>query len=162
AAAGTAPQVLTAVWGSGQSDVWAVGTTVSNTTPEILRWNGTAWAQVAATGTDHISLNAVWGTGPSDVWAAGNDHTTTTGAVLHWDGSAWTAPASWTSAPPYVNQDVAGGVWGSGPNDVWVMQSEQIQLWDGSTWANSLVMNPAYPSLAAMWGSSATDVWAVG
>lgn len=55
---------LFGVWGSGSSDVWAVG--LGGT---ILHWNGSAWARLmSVTSSD---LYGVWGSGTSDVWAVG-------------------------------------------------------------------------------------------
>ena len=105
----TAP-ALTAAWGSGPSDVWAVGEGGT-----ILHWNGSAWAD-ASSGNSSLYFRGVWGSGRNDVWAVGDK-----GAVLHWDGSAWAAVASGTTSNFY-------GVWGSGPNDVWAVGSHSAIL----------------------------------
>jgi hypothetical protein len=53
---------LKAVWGTGPTDVWAVGSGGS-----IVHWDGTAWI---ATPTDSSNtFNAVLGTSPTDIWA---------------------------------------------------------------------------------------------
>ncbi len=59
---------LFGVWGSGPSDVWAVGWGGT-----ILRWDGRAWARVSSGAT--VDLLGVWGSGPSDVWAVGEGGT---------------------------------------------------------------------------------------
>jgi hypothetical protein len=53
---------LSAIWGSGSNDVWAVGDAGT-----ILHWNGQAWSPVASGTTD--ALAGLWGSGPNDVWA---------------------------------------------------------------------------------------------
>jgi hypothetical protein len=53
---------LSAIWGSGPGDVWAVGDGGT-----IVRWNGQAWSPVASGTTD--ALLGIWGSGPDDVWA---------------------------------------------------------------------------------------------
>ena len=66
---------LNAVWGSGASDVWAVGSQ-----GVILHYNGTAWAADGKSGTvTQNSLLGVWGSGPQDVWASGGG-----GTILHY------------------------------------------------------------------------------
>jgi len=51
------------------------------------------------------------------------------------------------------------GVWGSGPNDVWVVGYNMIVHWDGMAWS----ISPANVGpLSGVWGSSKSDVWAVG
>ena len=69
-AAGTTDgtRALRGVWGSGPSDVWAVGDGGG-----VLRWNGTVWAPVDS-GTD-LDLYAVWGSGPGNLWVAGQKGT---------------------------------------------------------------------------------------
>ena len=54
------------VWGSGASDVWAVGDSGT-----ILHWDGSAWTS-ASSGTT-FALFGVWGSGANDVWAVGDD-----------------------------------------------------------------------------------------
>ncbi len=111
---------LAAVWGSGPSDVWAVG--IGGT---ILRWNGSAWAGVSSGTTQ--DLYGVWGSGPSDVWAVGWDST-----IVRWNGRAWAGVSSGTT-------EYLLGVWGSGPSDVWAVGGEwgrgTILRWNDSAWA---------------------------
>jgi len=76
---------LSGVWDSGESEVWAVGSTGI-----ILQWDGSAWTSVSSGTTS--ALHSVWGSGESDVWAVGS-----TGTILHWDGSAWTSVSSGTT-----------------------------------------------------------------
>jgi hypothetical protein len=65
------------VWGSGEKNVFAVGSS-----GKVLRFTG-SWAdgnqQTGVTGT----LNAVWGRGPNEVWAVGSN------AVIFFNGSVW-------------------------------------------------------------------------
>jgi len=60
---------LAGVWGSGRSDVWAVGS-------GIRHWDGSAWSNV---GVGYpIDLRAVWGSATDDLWAIGGN-----GSILH-------------------------------------------------------------------------------
>lgn len=102
-------QRLNAVWGSGPSDVWAVGGFGT-----IRHFDGTAWQIVDSPTAD--DLNAVWGSGPNDVWAAGDY-----GTILHFDGMTW-RPTS--TAWPLGQKPHLYGIWGSAPNDVWVVGQE--------------------------------------
>ena len=62
--------VLLGVWGSGRTDVFAVGSTGG----AILHYDGTSWtAQTSGTSED---LSGVWGSGGTDVFAVG-------GSLLH-------------------------------------------------------------------------------
>lgn len=146
-ASGTA-QELYRVWGSGPSDVWAVGARGT-----ILHWNCAAWS-VVTSGTAQ-DLYGVWGSGPSDVWAVGAQ-----GTILHFDGSAWSPATSDTPLSSGVY-----GVWGSGAGDVWAVGDEGTLLhWNGSTWSNtgSALPSGTTQTFNGVWGSGPADVWAVG
>jgi hypothetical protein len=141
ASSGT-PNQLNGVWGSGASNVWAVGNYGT-----ILHWDGSGWSRVSSGTTN--GLRGVWGSGASDVWAVGDY-----GIVQHWNGSAWTSVSSGTTS--HLN-----GVWGSGASDVWAVSSyDTILHWNGSAW--SRISSGTMNYLNGVWGSGASDVWAVG
>lgn len=92
---------LRAIWGSADSDIWAVGEGGT-----ILRWNGSAWSAHAQSGAlgppGQNNLTGVWGNSASDVWATGDG-----GLLIHFDGTSWSSVESgnstllrtiWTSA----------------------------------------------------------------
>jgi hypothetical protein len=83
-----------AVWGSGPSDVFAVGDL-----GVILHYDGTAWHPMAS-GTTRVLLE-VWGRSAHDVYASGRG-----GVMLHFDGSGWTP----VEGAPF---DVLSAVWGT-------------------------------------------------
>lgn len=95
------------LWGSGNSDVWAVGAS------SVLRWNGTNWSAIPSV-TD--VYEAVSGTGPGDVWAVGGS-----GAIGHWNGTSWATFVSGTTATLY-------GVRALSPTDVWAVGSNDTLL----------------------------------
>jgi hypothetical protein len=60
-----------------------------------------------------------------------------------------------------------GGVWGSGPGDVWAVGVSKVKTpngaavhWNSTAWTVS--RNASARPLAAVWGSGPNDVWAVG
>ena len=110
--------LLTAVWGSGSNDVWAVGVPVTSVPFVIVHWDGAAWSgSPSPLGgfSGYRSNESVWGSGPNDVWVVGQH-----ASVLHWDGSAWSKA---TGDFKIMNSDFPDlfGVWGSGPRDVWAV-----------------------------------------
>jgi hypothetical protein len=140
--------VFGGVWGSGPSDVWAVGASSAGHTGTILHWNGSAWSATSSGPT--ALLSGVWGSGASDVWAVGDR-----GAAVHWNGAAWSAVVATGTTQSL------GGVWGSGPSDVWAVgHGGTILHWDGTTW--SPVPSGTTLWLGGVWGSGPGDVWAVG
>ncbi|MBS1150896.1 MAG: hypothetical protein H6Q89_2594, partial [Myxococcaceae bacterium] len=96
---GGPPQGLYGVWGSGPSDVWAVGGAGT-----VLRYDGGAWA---VDGSPGAGLQGVWGGAADDVWTVGLG-----GTLKHWDGSGW-------GFEPIGSVHLYG-VWGSA-NDVIVV-----------------------------------------
>ncbi|MFH2010612.1 MAG: glucosyltransferase-I, partial [bacterium] len=72
------------VWGSSDSDIFAVGELGL-----ILHYDGVAWSEMDS-GTEQ-TLNAVWGSSPENVFAVGNG-----GVILRFDGDAWSPLASGT------------------------------------------------------------------
>ena len=111
---------------------------------------GPGWS-VMASGTTR-SLNAVWGSGPDDVFAVGE-----AGTILHFDGERWQPMGSGT---------VEGltGVWGSAPNSVLAssaLRSTTPLRYDGAAW-RPVPCPPTGSGFAGVWGSSATDIYAVG
>ena len=68
------------------------------------------------------ALGAVWSFSPSDVWL-----TADSGRVLHFDGSGW-------SETQLETQMMMLDIWGSGPNDVWMVGGETLARYDGADW----------------------------
>jgi len=119
------------------------------------------WCRVELPST-RVSLNGVWGSGPEDVWIAGSPHIT-----IHWDGKRFVRTTVDT-------RKALSGIWGSGKGDVWAFSTSQT-MWhsqgfdgDDAGWSRSSettgLTNPdKRPTpILAMWGTSASDVWAVG
>lgn len=115
------------------------------------------WCRVALPRSP-VAINGIWGSGPDDVWMAGSP-----AVVLHWDGRGLEAETIDTGQSLF-------GVWGSGGGDVWTF-STSASVWhrdaSGGAWSRSTGESGRTearwpPPIAAMWGSSATDVWAVG
>jgi hypothetical protein len=162
---------LNGVWASSTDDVYVVGN-------GILHWDGIKWS----TAMPDFTFNEVWGSGPTDVYAVGSE------VVAHWDGarwstwdgarwSTWDGSSSSTSAgagPPGAGPAGAGigsleGVWGSGPNDVYLVGRAKnadvgfMLHWDGKNW--SRVTDAALQTtsnLTSVWGTGPEDVFVAG
>jgi hypothetical protein len=174
---------LYGVWGSGASDVYAVGGNndgSSNYLPVISHYDGSSWSAFgpALPGgwQPNGELHSVWGSGASNIYAVGvgaNGIWNPNPLIYHYDGS------SWGSVTPAVPSGQIGGsfygAWGSGANDVYAVGTSYNLYWseypliyhyDGSSWTD---VTPATPSgwqssgsINGVWASSANDVYAVG
>jgi hypothetical protein len=146
---------LFGVWGSSATDVFAVGA------PPFYHYDGSSWSEMSDR-TDGAA--SIWGTSATDVFAAGGD------GIFHYDGSTWSQTLSING-----NLTTVSDVWGSSSSDVFVVGAlwigsapvaSLILHFDGSSW--SLMKVPRTPNngpvevLEGVWGSSATDVFAVG
>lgn len=109
---------------------------------------GATWHAVPSDTTAH--LRAVSGSGPSDVWAVGD-----LGTAIHWDGSSWRPSATGTT-------EQLAAVWSSGGADVWAAgESCTLLHWTGAAWSRATGL-PCAGAIRGLWGSDASQVWAVG
>lgn len=141
-------ETLSAIWGSSENDVWAVGKVKNG--QQALHFDGTQWSRTDL--PTSVELVSLWGTGASDVWAAGD-----TGTLLHFDGSGWTKVAS-----PTMQRLEA--IAGASSSDVWAVgyfanDRRNLLRYDGTSWA----LQPEGPvSLYAVLPLAANDVWVGG
>ena len=100
-------------------------------------------------GDDSSFFRAVWGSGPNDVWAAGLGNN-----VAHFDGQRWTklniATNTFTVAGTTID--------GSGPDDVWIGDTQGLYRFDGTTWTQ--VPEFAFQLVFAVAVRARNDVWA--
>jgi hypothetical protein len=160
---------LNSVWGASSSSVVAVGS-AGGVEDVVLQYDGVAWA-VAWTGDVSYAsgLGGVWGTSPSDVFAVGYYDSEPlffelVSNVLHWNGESWTSN---------VSEGWLYGIWGTGDRDVFAVghyfdfygqpAGDLIEHYGGLIWSIAYAQ-PATgaPNLYAIWGSSSTEVYAVG
>lgn len=111
------------------------------------------------------TIFGVWGTSPTDIWAVGGDISGgNPGIIVHYDGTAWTDVTTvpeGEQSPGSPRQ--AFKVWGSGPDDVWVVGTLALAMhWDGAEW--TAFPEPVYRTsvLTTVAGSGPDDVWMVG
>ncbi len=98
-------------------------------------------------------FDAVGGSSANDVYAVGSE------TILHYDGRSWTFEHSRTRG--FLN-----GVWAASRNNVYVVWSSgdggrtgEVLHFDGRAW-RTVASAPA--ALQSVWGSSGSDVYAVG
>ncbi len=140
------PGGLSAVWGTGANDVWAVGDVA-------LHWNGVTWENTFAPTN---GFTDVWAADPTTAWAvAVRDDGSETGLIYKWDGSAWSQDAdSTTGTLRAISGSSAADVWAAGESDV-------LMHWNGSEW-NSVPTNTTVASLESLWASDTNVLWAIG
>ncbi len=185
------PQELRGVWGPSSSDVFAVGAggtilhwngsawtaTASPVTTDLaavhgtsgsavfacgvggvaLRYDGTSWTALA-TGTTS-DLLGVFAAASNDVFFCG-----ARGTLLRWNGTVFSKFSSFSPGAP---TKAFRGIWGSSAGDVFAVgdgnagaSQGPIWRWNGSTW--TLQVPNDLTNLWSVWGTSGTNVWAVG
>lgn len=144
------PMRVYQVWGAHAADLFAAGATGPNTdATSILQFDGAVWSEVVPDFGDYVS--EIFGNSGDDVYALGWN-----GAVLHFDGVDWTQLRA--------EDDLALGstwhdIWASGPGDVFIVQPDSIEHYDGSSWTE---VYAGLHSMRAIWGSAPDDVFVVG
>lgn len=141
--------VLRAIWGSGPSDIVAVGN--DGARGVIVQFDGNAWVE---SDVSSAPLTTVWGSDAANVYAAGAG-----GTVLRRANGVWSAVD--------VGAGVAGGatweaVGGTGPADVyvvggWSYGAGRIAHFDGVSWHLD-----AQEALGDKMAGTCTAVWAFG
>ena len=160
------PITLQSVWGLSDKVVYASGYLGT-----LLKWNGTEWnSQLgpgAAAERDKITILSVWGTAENNLFAATDLNG---GRLFRYNGTSWTLQ-NVTGLASSARYRVIS-LWGQG-TDLFVVgevgysdSSDETKRfgmflkWDGT----NFVAQPSAPvvSLASVWGTSPTDVVAVG
>ena len=168
---------LRAVWGASDQDLFAVGHYSANSTEFdlrglVARYDGSAWTVMQLPDRAGGTLADVYGTSSTNVIAVGTgdepmDDIPAYGLVYRFDGTSWTRQH-------IQREDLdaslsLGAVWASSPTDVFVVGFEEgpvagsgavVYHSDGSGFVKMEI--PPTQLLTGLWGTSATDVYAVG
>ena len=130
---------LSCIFALSDSDVFLCAGT------QVLHYDGAAFTALevtAPTGLD--GLTDVWAASRSDVWVVGDD-----AIIGHYDGTAWKRTIA---GSPFKTS-----IWGSGPADIYALDTFDLVHFDGSTW-NAITLD-AGSGGGQVWGTSASDVW---
>ncbi|MDW7773481.1 MAG: 6-bladed beta-propeller [Desulfobulbaceae bacterium] len=174
---------LNGIWGSSNSDIFAVGDSGL-----IFHFDGANWNDES---TDPVNLNGIRGTSAADVLAVGDN-----GLILHYDGENWTGSTpfadtlysvwcanaancyavgdnttilagsgkgSWIPDCPDYIEDIGTlyGIWGTSESDVYAVGDGGAILHNnGSGWEP--IDSGVTTTLFGIWGSSADNIFAVG
>ena len=159
-------QALYTVWGSSANDVWAA---TSSTLIVHRAPNGVEpprWKREPVVDPSNWRVYALWGASADELYAVGG-YPDSLGALnivrrrtLVDGGAAWDA----IRACDYCG--LAAGIWGSGPDDIWLVgyqgQAVHTNAPDAGSSAWQPVQTQTRSNMAALWGSAPNDVWAVG
>ena len=159
---------LVDVWGTGPTDVFAVGSAADGDAV-ILHYDGSGWSEQFRRKYPFgpATFNGVWANTPTDVYAAGIlVEENATGSVYHYDGSAWTPMV----LPRQGADELLFGVWGVSGTEIYAFGVNQfgfgeyaplIFRYDGTAWQTFPVPGGDM-FITDMWGTSASDLYAVG
>ncbi len=120
----------------------------------LARWNGARWtvdAPPAGTRTTR-TLNGVWASDPANVWAVGQFST-----IVRWDGARWSALSD-STRPVVFPSDNYNAAWGTG-GSTWIVGDGTIVRCQTTT---SCAIDGSGSALYGVWGTSATNIYAVG
>ena len=155
---GSPPASLNGVWGSvSDNAVYAVGEGGS-----AWRWQDGGWTEMS--NASPFSLNGVWGSSSDNVFAVGDGGTIRKCT----DGQTWQAWGASGGTAKTLN-----AIWGVSASEFYVVGGTQmgegdgiIQCWkekdDVWTVTNMSVLEGIRPVLRDIWGTSASNIYAVG
>jgi hypothetical protein len=150
------PAALLSVWGSSESDVWAVGGEAGDGAgPAVFHWDGSAWTRMDTGITDNTDLWWVFGFEGGPIFFGGEK-----GTILRYEGGEFeqlTTPGVQT----------VFGMWGASPDDVWAVGGNLTGggfAWrfDGTEWTEVAEVPEEITGPGTIWkvaGRDANDVW---
>lgn len=154
----TLDRVVLSVWGTGPSDVYAVGGPLGNGGEAlVLHYDGTSFHDLHPGGAD--SFWWAHGSSAKDVWLVGEN-----GRATRWDGTAFVETQTGTTETLF-------GVWSASPTEAWAVggsvagtagDHDVVRRWDGTTWTAEVLPTPQGIALFKVWGTSSTDLYVVG
>ena len=129
------------IWGTASDDVYIVGAN-----GKISHFDGQQWSAMQSGTAQNLLDVTGWG---DQLIAVGPN------VAIAFDGGAW-KPMSGDVSGRSLNR-----VWGSGPNDVFVVGEQGVLMhYDGSTWSE--VESGVQANLNDIWGYSAENIYVVG
>ena len=132
------------IWGSSSSDVFVSG-------KSVLHYDGSTWSKMESDTIKTIDGDNIWGLPSGDVYTDGGGPK----EILHYDGSTWSVIES----PVYLSYK--SGIWCSSPSNIFLPAADgHIYYYNGLDWFD--METEAEKDLNDIWGSSATDAFAVG
>ncbi|MCA9588428.1 MAG: hypothetical protein KC657_24090 [Myxococcales bacterium] len=130
------------LWGTSSTDVWSSGG---------LHWDGTSLSEAWRLPASHI-----WGSSRDDIYVTGG--TNPAALIAHWNGISWSTPETGLTTHSHLA--------GSGPDDVWVLDSSLKKLahWDGLSWGLVGLPGdaPASGQVDAMISTGPSALWISG
>ena len=163
-------RVWNKVWGSSSSDVFVVGESYDYTTKQyksvILHYNGSSWQDMEC-GISEYYLQDIWGSSSTDVFVSGGNGSQ--GIILHYNGSTWSVMTDQLSSN-------VSSIWGTSSSDVFAVSNKYdfdsqqytsfIYHYNGESWSemarSEINDDMRGDTLRDIWGTSSTDVYAVG
>ncbi len=146
---------LTAVWGSSNESVWAVGDH-----GVILHYDGSGWTPVNS-GTTNDLLD-IWGTGDDNVYVVGRQ------VLLHWDGARWASQIDTLGASlSGIHGLAADNIIAVGYPDAiiryngtgWTADTGSVPYYT-DVWMTRQVIHPAVPAPETVYFTGEMNVWA--
>ncbi len=162
---------ICAVWGSSNSDVFFDGSYsiyddndqyVGRSDDSILHFNGTTWTRM----TSSFPVSDFWGSSASNVFALSPN-----GDVYKYNGTYW------AEIREELYDHDGGGIWGSSATDIFIVgdfpnifdnpqpppgYEKKVFHFNGSVFQNMDYPRSIDHHLKGVWGTSASNVYAVG
>ena len=147
---------LLSIWGTGPSDVWAVGSDAGEG-PMVLHYDGSEWERLNSETEGTFWWVHGFAGGPVFMGGVG-------GVIVRYEDGEFTEMDT-------PGNDTVFGIWGVAPSDLWAVggasESEGGFAWhfDGDSWTAESTLPAEVADSAAIWkiyGTASDDAWLVG
>jgi hypothetical protein len=122
----------------------------------LARWNGARWTVDPPPGGTRMNrtLNGIWATDPANAWVVGQYST-----IVRWDGARWNVLSD-SIRPIVFPSDNYNAAWAAG-GTTWIVGDASI-VRCSSTTTCATNPEPGAGALYGVWGTSASNIYAVG
>lgn len=145
----TRPGIVEALWGTSESDVYALQRQLPSLERTLIHYNGQIWSNISLAGTIPLGLAAF---SSSDIALAGYQSGQTP-VLARFNGQAWSLD---NPAPPVV----VSHLWGTSWDNLFASGGRSILHFDGQGWQEQASGLPV--ELAGLIGLNDVDVFAFG
>ena len=147
---------LTNIWGTDDSNVFAVGDDVDGELIDsisypgvILHYDGEKWEKMSIPKV--AKLTSIWGTGEDNIFSVGLG-----GTILHYNGASWQTIFSPTASDLF-------DVFGFSETEIYAVGMDGLFVYDGNNWQIINELNPKknleWKSLSKIWGTAANNLY---
>lgn len=154
---------LLGIWGLNADNIWAVGAAGVN-----WKLEAGSWTQQPPCGNKDLA--AIWGFDTNNILAVGEKQEVATEDYRNtciWSGGNFSRISSGGSGQAHLSAiwgdpKIKNSIWAGGYSLASMKNVTRIYQWDGTSWGANVAPSIEESSIASIWGTDASNIWAVG